>query len=380
LFGHRRAPWIALGCAIFLSIALGAQRLAAALAFIDQFPRAEYVLPGFPNPLDALQMALVSLFWRPPAFVAQSRMLGSQWRPELHEWAFGVGPAALLLLLAGAWVLAREHAAKGGAPRRSADRVAVWVAVVALLAVPIALNWHHPTWTGFLKELPVFRSSSSLVRWFAAYIPLVALLSGLALDRVATAGGLRRVIALLVVLTTVAWNAWIDLVGPDSMTYNAAPVDRAWRAARATGDVPAVTRIALSASGPREMPLNRNDSMIDGASQLSCYQPMFGYRLERMPVGVLRPGPALAEAADGVLNVKNPACYVFPLENRCVPGDHFATAQRAEAERFLQYEPFEFVSGALQSVADAVTLGTLALLLIAALLGALSAVAKRWSH
>jgi hypothetical protein len=128
------------------------------------------------------------------------------------------------------------------------------------------------------------------------------------------------------------------------------------------------------------MPLNRNDSMIDGASQLSCYQPMFGYRLERMPVGVLRPGPALAEAADGVLNVKNPACYVFPLENRCVPGDHFATAQRAEAERFLQYEPFEFVSGALQSVADAVTLGTLALLLIAALLGALLAVAKRWSH
>ena len=87
--------------------------------------------------------------------------------------------------------------------------------------------------------------------------------------------------------------------------------------------------------------MNRNDLVAYGASQLLCYVPIFGYSLEHFPIKTLRPGPALDEAA-GVLNVKNPACYVYPKENLCVPGDHFAVSQKEDAIKFLSYEPFDF--------------------------------------
>ena len=88
---------------------------------------------------------------------------------------------------------------------------------------------------------------------------------------------------------------------------------------------------------------------------------MFGYSLERLPFGPLEPGPALAQPAPGWLNVKNPACYVYPLENACAPGAHFSTARRDDAGRFLAYRPFPFAQPARQDLADAITLAAIPL-------------------
>ena len=65
-------------------------------------------------------------------------------------------------------------------------------------------------------------------------------------------------------------------------------------------------------------------------------------------------------ARGNVLNIKNPACYVFPAENGCAPGDHFPLAARAEAEKFLNYQPFDFVQPLYQSVATMISLASLA--------------------
>jgi hypothetical protein len=111
------------------------------------------------------------------------------------------------------------------------------------------------------------------------------------------------------------------------------------------------------------LPLERNDDMTRGYSQLLCYQPMFGYGLERLRYGELRPGPALAELPDGTLNLKNPSCYVFPAANACAPGDHFRREQREEATRFLRYQPFAFQRPAWQTLADGVTLAAMLLTL-----------------
>jgi len=82
--------------------------------------------------------------------------------------------------------------------------------------------------------------------------------------------------------------------------------------------------------------------------------------MEAFPRKTLRPGPAL-ESRDGVLNLKNPACYVFPEENGCSPGDHFASAQLREARAFTRYEPIAFVASTWQRLANAVTLCALVL-------------------
>ena len=128
--------------------------------------------------------------------------------------------------------------------------------------------------------------------------------------------------------------------------------------------MPAVTHLSVRLDKENRLlvPQDRNDDIAAGYSQLLCYQPMFGYGLERLHYGALRPGPALQDLGDGTLNLKNPACYQFPGANGCAPGDHFRLEQRVQAARFLRYEPFEFRKPAWQQAADAATIAAFALL------------------
>jgi hypothetical protein len=89
-----------------------------------------------------------------------------------------------------------------------------------------------------------------------------------------------------------------------------------------------------------------------------------GYGLESFPVKSLHAGSATSRA-NGVLNVKNPACYLFPAENHCEPGDQFAIADREDAFRFLAYKPYDFAMPTSQKLADGVSLLALIGLIVA---------------
>jgi hypothetical protein len=356
LHGAQARAWIVLALAGVLALALGAQRLAASLAFLAQFPRAEYALPGFASLLDAPAFALQALFWRAPMLGISARLANQQWDMAVHELAFGVGPAALVAILAGAFVAARRGRLPGSA--------AGWGLVVLLLALPLALNWHLEGWNALLKRLPLFGSSTSLLRWYAAYIPVAVLLAALALQSFRP-DAVRRGAALAIIAATVVWNVVADDIRTIEASYDPRPLQAAWENLGRDG-VPAVERIVVrkDASGQPSGELDRNDALALGGSQALCYQPMFGYRLERLPGGPLREGPALGEAAPGLLNVRNPACFAYPAANACSPGALFPAAARAGAERFLRYETFEFVLPPWQRAATAASLLALGLCLV----------------
>jgi hypothetical protein len=166
-----------------LQIAFSAQRLTAAAAFFSYFPRDIYPLPGFPNLLDTLQIALRSVFWRTPTEMASSALVNYPFNTlGRHEWEYGVGPVALFLMIAGAAVSVWHAWYNGGfAPHRLARAIPVGIAIMCAVAIPLLLNWYHPRWNTILKVLPYFKSSSTLIRWFALYPLLAALLCGLAL-------------------------------------------------------------------------------------------------------------------------------------------------------------------------------------------------------
>ena len=95
--------------------------------------------------------------------------------------------------------------------------------------------------------------------------------------------------------------------------------------------------------------------MTQGNSSLYCYNPAFGYGLEKFPVKDLHPGP-VREVRDGHFNIKNPACYVYPKENGCTPGDHFREDQIEAMENFVSYRPFAFKISSAQKAANTLTL------------------------
>jgi len=255
--------------------------------------------------------------------------------------------------------------AGGALARLTIRRAALAAALLALTFAPSALNFYSPGWNAVLKSLPFFAESSSLLRFFSANILPATVLAGLLVDRIAGAEATRlggrpalaaAAIALLMLQVFVTPRAYYA-----AEEYDASPVEAAAAAARATGVVQPVTWIADDGSGPE-----------DGASVENCYQPLFGYRLEVFPRGPLKVGP-IDVGPQEPLNLKNPACYVFPAENACVPGAQFAAADRGRALAFAAYRPFAFARSTNQTVADCVTLAALAAFAAGALAGLVAA-------
>ncbi len=402
------APLGRLAACTLLGLLLSAGKLAAVLSLMAHIPRDAYKLPGYLNIGETLWVALRALFIG-PANDMQTHLANASVLFERHEFEYSVGPAALVLLLAFAVVSWRRRAWPALPQRLAMD------ALLLLLLVPLAVNTFNETWTGLLKTLPIIRNSSSLLRWFAAYILPVVILCGVALDRLSDLGredgntakearssflkkrtkkllflkpfstdrGTRRRIKSFLLLffkkevlafarpTRLAWGraatAWLitgaagivtlatllltdrGAYGPaDIGAYDPATIEAAWHEAATTGHVPPVSEIAAlrDANGQIDKrSLLRQNVMAAGKSQLFCYDPLFGYHLESFPQGTLHPGSVFDRTAAGpggtqVLNIKNPACYVFPGANACKPGDAFTAAEIDQATRFVSYRPF----------------------------------------
>jgi len=343
----RSSAILALGAAG--ASALSASKLSAEMAWLAQFPRSLYPLPGIADPLMATFAGPLTLLGYAPE--KSGWLVNTAWLQDRHEWEYGVSVAPFLLFLLALVAFIRRARAGNFAPRRIGGALLL----LALLAIPSLLNVYTPSWNAILKSLPYVSSSSSLLRFFSANILPACVGAGLTVDwvarstrwRAALAAAALAVMLAQVFMTSRAYYADVD--------YDPTHLEAASASARANGVVPAVTRVD-DGGGPA-----------DGTSRASCYQPLFGYRLEAFPRGALQDGPIIP-ASGATLNLKNPACYVFPAENACSPGDQFARADLGRALSFAEYRPFDFARSTRQDWADAINLAAVALFAIGTLL------------
>ncbi len=352
-----RAPLRRAAFGGIVGLALCAGKLAAVAALMSHLPRDLYPLPGFNNILQSAWIALRCLFLWPTATMTEA-LENAALRFEAHEFDYRVGPVPLVFLGALAW---QAWQARGGPTAPMRTRL-LWEGLLLLLLVPLALNTHATQWTRLLKHLPILRNSTSLVRWFAAYMLPAAIASGLALDRLWRTGRRRWAwaasgVAITCLLVLIDNR---DAYGSAGIgNYNPAPVQAAWRAAT-QGGVPPIRNVSIptDAAGKPDPTTNRGNAMAEGRSPLFCYDPIFGYRLEKFTQGTLHAGPvtdATRVANRTELNVKNPACYVFPGANKCAPGDTFTADQQPDAAAFTSYHLFDFHKPWWAHLADALS-------------------------
>lgn len=336
-------------CAIagVLWIALCAYKLLPALAFAGNVVRP--VTLRMTDSLVALVGgAGVSLFvpqvlaWIPAEKLVIDR----------SEFEYGVGLVPLLAIGWGAWAGWR----RGDIAALVKGRVPLLLALAVLLALPILLSWNALGLRWLVLHLPVVKMMSVMLRFWFAYIPLLCVLTALLLDYLIAVPRRRTWWACGAMALTLAQAASTDMGSYAKQGYDPTALTAAHARLAAGGAVPAITRIADPwANGGKARLTSRNDALIDGVSDYPCYEPMFGYRMEVFRPGRLATGPAL-EARGGLLNLRDPVCYVFPAENQCRPGAEFTTARRAEAATFAAYRPFDHVRPLRQRAVDAVSL------------------------
>ncbi|OGO17175.1 MAG: hypothetical protein A2Z02_04745 [Chloroflexi bacterium RBG_16_48_7] len=240
-------------------------------------------------------------------------------------------------------------------------------AILLILTVPLALNYYSPAWNRLLKSIPLIKSLSNFLRWFIIYIPFVILLTALAVEK-CTPLPLLVIVCLFIVF---GQNLLPDKNFYHNEEYDPCNILRAYTKAKASGTPPVISKLTASPDDRFRRPayFAHNGVLTEGYSQIFCYEPIFGWDLEFFPFKTIHPGAALI-ADQGVLNLKNPSCYLYPQENQCTPGDHFRTDQLAAASQFISFRPFVFQASRMQHLANWLNLAALGAVTLFAILAA----------
>ncbi|MDY6822986.1 MAG: hypothetical protein SWH68_04190 [Thermodesulfobacteriota bacterium] len=344
--------------AVMVMLGLAAAKLSGVFHFLQQVPRTYYPLPQFPDLTDLLMVLVKSLFFFPAWQQARTSMVNMQLNLNRHEFEFGVTAVPLLLMGAGLIYLLFGFLRKRTGPSKKGGALFAMVLVLCLL--PIALNFYSPGWSRLLKQIPLLASSTQCTRWFCMYIPFVILLTIMAVQRVPWLKRFQVIVAVLGMGCVVGWNGWVDKTYYMEQLYSPTWVVLAYEEVRDGKREPAITDISVCMDKDGKMggPVYRNDAIVMGYSQLFCYDSMFGYGLEGFPLKTLEPG-SVFKTTNGRLNLKNPACYVFPGANNCEPGAHFTIDEADAATAFTRYRSFPFEISKLQKGANLLTLSTL---------------------
>lgn len=354
---------------VVVCVALSASKLVAALSYYGHFERTQYRMPGFPNILALFKTNVLALFYtsESAARYAMSSLYNIQWTVLPQEWAYSFTAAPLLVLLLAFLVRIRRQSTSE-VPWRFQWPV---IGILLIALIPLTLQFYTPSFNAWLKQVPLIGATPWPMRWMVIWLVGFPLLVAMAAENwVGMTGRISPLLASLGMVMLIGLQ-FIDqrsyYVSPQkNLTYDSKVVVNAYHHLAAGG----VDQFKIHFVGVKTDPktgaiangLDRNDLMVEGVSQLFCYAPIFGYRLEKFPMGKLGIGDVMAER-DGYLNIKNPACYVFPDENGCLPGDNFRVSQKAAAEAFVSYHPFPFAKSKKQQWADLVTMSSLILTL-----------------
>jgi hypothetical protein len=386
LFGKQWHFWLRWVGSGFVGILLCSSKLVAIFFLMESFPRSGYKLPGVRSFFEAAWLMLKSLFLSPAFDPGRiEKLTNVQWHLGRHEWEYSVTFIPLAIMLYGGWKILQQIEKKDLWLKLSRIHWLSVAAITALLILPVAVNTFSPGWNTFLKQLPLLKNSSSLIRWVIIYIPIVILAATLILEKIAISSKYKLGIIVISMAAVIALNALTKRDFYHSQNYDPEEIIKTYNLVKEGLWIPEIKNIGvyLNKNGQTTMPLFRNDMLIHGASQCLCYEALFGYRLEDFPIKTLHPGPALEEN-EGVLNIKNPSCYVWPEANNCEPGDHFTVEQKESAKAFLNYRPFPFQMPILQRIANWVNgLSLIAALFFLTLYGARAVIAfsrKKKTH
>jgi len=351
---------------VFWACCLSAAKLNVALAFLNHFPRDFYGFIGIDDVGELFRLAFASVFFYIPLGELLESLQNSSFRVDSHELEYGLSPLPLFILLISFGFVAKSSL------RQLFYKPLFWLLLLVSF-IPVIFNYNSTFVHFLLRSSWVLGSQVNLFRWFIVYTLLFVPLSALALETWPFRTKWKGFIMGLFLLALAAFNAERDKTfyeeATDSAFYKVQTIEEAYQLSAAQGVVP-ITATAVFEDKDKNpiFLLSRNDVMIQGYSQMACYQPLFGYRQEKFPRGILQPGPIYL-IKDGYLNFKNPACYLFPDENACSPGDHFRSDQLADLELFASYKAFDFELSDRQKGANLINILALVAAMIVVLLG-----------
>ncbi len=334
--------YLRLGLFIIIVLLLSAAKLSMALATLSNLPRDLYPLVGAEPLFYAVWLPIKALFFSVPTleYTKEFIKIYDYHYIRRHEFEMGVSIVPLVLICAG--LLFKFSAIKSSLLQHKS----LSIVLIALLLVPIFVNYYTPEWNAFLKQIPIIKNSYSLFRWYSIYIPIVILLAALPLNKWQISSKQQWLMVLACLLVALGQKNYVDKSYYYQQVYKSDKIiianHQAIKAGKAS--IVPVTYAAeqIQLGGKQGQIIYDEAQIVYGASKISCNEPLFGYRLEVFPqIEKLKVGK-VKQLNNGEYNFKNPACYTFPEANNCKAGDHFLASQKQQLDDFLHYKPYQF--------------------------------------
>ena len=233
------------------------------------------------------------------------------------------------------------------------------------------MNSHNEQLTALLKKIPILRDSSNMLRWSCLYVPAFSILAGYSLKNVKAFTPIGFACTVFITITVIGFQQMVitkNLVAKE--TFDPSTLLAGW--ATKPSDIPKISNLGILIKkqpdgSVRAIHAPQYDYVfLDGASNVTCYEPVFGYRLENFPVTSVSRG-SIYQARGGRLNIVNPACYVYPEENNCKPGDLFKTGQKSVLKQLINRQPMPAKISLARRISEWIAMFTLVFIFLSAL-------------
>lgn len=342
--------------AVLIGISLSASKLIAIYSLMKLFPRTNYNLSGY-NLLDLINIALHALFTNSieTAKLADAYIKNSSFVILPNEMAYST--SMLPICIFTLWLLHRlfSHSDTRKIQKRSTTQIwVIHICIITALISPLFYMYYSPTWNRLLKEIPIINSATSPQRWLLIYIAPIALVSGICVSSFKTKASFAIFLATLIYLPIhMNYDKKVDSF---IKTYKMSEFIDDFNNAKAELST---HRVKFNIKSEPLLLSGRNYFTAKGLNLLNCYNPIYGYLMENLSLERINTGDPLKQIDSMHLNIRNPACVLFPNENNCTIWENFKLSQTESAIAFVNYRSFTFNTSFLQrfsNILSAITL------------------------
>ena len=352
----------------FLSVSIGIlislSKITAVLFFFENFPR-KYPPTEFHSLFSFFKNMFLSFFIKPDEKYFNGN-LTSMFPFGLHEMEYGLSIVPLILLFSFFFLNKKIF-------KFEYFSLIICMLLFIIFLIPVLLNINFFNQYELIDKIPILKNNWVRFRWLSIYIIPIIFFSGILIENLKFKDSTKKKLAVSMVSLLLMQN----LIRDKSWHYNDLKYDTKnfmnFYEKLNKNNIPEIKgpAILMNTDGSPKHSDNKNDLFFTSYSPLTCYQPIFGYGLEKLDARkivfnykqVFEDGSYVLYSSkfdkkDNNFSFFNPSCFIFPKENNCLPGDTFKISERGKLSKFTNYNKFVFKQNKIQKVSNFISIFT----------------------
>lgn len=343
---------INLAISTIIGLIISSSKIFASFKLINNFPR-KYDALTFDSTWDFFMNTFKSIFFYPDIDKFNSSSLNVITKQiEIHEIEFGITILPLVILLI--YILNFDQK-KFKFNINFEKKLSIFFMILIIIFIYL-INISDNYIGVFLRNLPIISSTWIHFRLIAIYIIPIIIISGFMLSRLNLKSKYLNIFTFFCLIIVFSQNYFYNKNFYHNQTYNPKNIENFNKQKPNYENIKIdEVLIVLDKNKKPIITDQRNDMFIYNFSTLFCYNPIFGYNLEKLKFNKINFNQiqkinedmfaykGLPQIINGEhLNFFNPSCYIFPEENNCEPGDLFKKNDIKNLQKFLNYKNFDF--------------------------------------